>query len=203
MRKTSKRQLQVRETIAQEAAKWMVTHGIVDFESAKRRAVKSLGIDRIDSNILPSHHHVQQALISYQQLFTDPHREANLFMLRQKAYRGMLILKEFDPHLTGMVLDGTATNHVNIELHVFASRSEEVMIHLINLNIAHESDEYRMQLLDKQFKSFPVIRFYLAENTIDAVIFPEKTLKYHARCQIHGKPMERANLDDVKVLVGL
>ena len=115
----------------------------------------------------------------------------------------MLILKEFDPHLTGMVLDGCATHHSNIELHVFASTSEEVMIHLINLNITHESDEQRVQLLDKQFKLFPVLRFYLAENTIDTVVFPEKSLKFQPRCPIHGKAMERANLGDVGTLVGL
>jgi hypothetical protein len=202
MRKCSKRQSQVRETIAQEAAKWMATHGIIDFESAKRRAVKSMGISRIDTNILPSHQQVQIALVSYEQLFSDPHREQHLITLRQKAYRAMLILKSFDPHLTGMVLDGSATSHANIELHLFASTSEEVMIHLINLNIAHESDELRVQLLDKQFKTFPIIRFYLAESTIDAIIFPEKTLKYHARCQIRGKAMDRADLDEVRALVG-
>ncbi len=198
-----KRQSQVRDTIAREAAKWMSTHGIVDFESAKRRAVKSLGITRIDTNILPSHQQVQQALITYQQLFIDPHREQNLITLREKAYRAMLILKSFDPHLIGMVLDGSATTHANIELHVFSSTSEEVIIHFINLNIAYESTEQRIQLLDKQFKTFPVVRFYLADSAIDAIIFPEKTLKYHARCQIHGKAIERANLDEVRALVGL
>jgi hypothetical protein len=203
MRKCSKRQYQLRETIAQEAAKWMANHGIADFESAKRRALKALGLARVDSNMIPTHQEVQQALISHQNLFTDPHREKALSTLRAKAYRAMLILKSFDPHLTGMVLDGSATVHANIELHIFASTSEEVMIHLINLNIPHESTEQRMQLLDKQFKIFPIIRFYLAESTIDAVIFPEKTMKYHARCQISGKPMQRADIEDVKVLVGL
>jgi hypothetical protein len=200
---SAKRQYQVRETIAQEAAKWMATHGILDFESAKRRAVKSLGITRIDTNILPSHQQVQQALISYQQLFVDPDREKHVITLREKAYRAMLILKPFDPHLTGMVLDGSATTHTNITLHIFAPTSEEVMIHFINLNIAHDSTEQRVQLLDKQFKIFPTMRFYLAESMIDVIIFPEKTLKYHARCQIHGKTMERANLDTVRALVGL
>ena len=203
MRKCSKRQYQLRETIAQEAAKWMANHGIADFESAKRRALKALGLARVDSNMLPTHQEVQQALITHQTLFTDPHREKALTTLREKAYRAMLILKNFDPHLTGMVLDGSATVHANVELHVFASTSEEVIIHLVNLSISHESAEQRMQLLDKQFKIFPVVRFYLAESTIDAVIFPEKTMKYHARCQISGKPMQRADIEDVKVLVGL
>lgn len=203
MRKCSKRQFQLREIIAQEAAKWMANHGIADFESAKRRAIKSLGLARVDSNMLPTHQEVQQALITHQTLFSNPERDKALVTLREKAYRAMLILKAFDPHLTGMVLDGSATMHANVELHVFAATSEEVMIHLINLNIPHESAEQRLQLLDKQFKTFPVIRFYLAQSTIDAVIFPEKTMKYHARCQISGKPMERANIEDVKVLVGI
>lgn len=202
MRKYSKRQGQSRELIAQEAAKWMAHHGIADFESAKRRALKALGITRVDSNMIPTHQEVQQALMTHQALFSDPQREKTLCTLREKAYRAMLILKSFDPHLTGMVLDGSATVHANIELHVFAHTSEEVMIHLINLSIPHDFVEQKMQLLDKQFKSFPVIRFYLAESTIDAVIFPEKTMKYHARCQISGKPMERAGLEEVKVLVG-
>lgn len=203
MKKCSKRQSQLRDTIAQEAARWMATHGVPDFESAKRRALKALGISRIDTNMLPSHQQVQIALVSYQSLFVDPQREKTLITLREKAYRAMLILKSFDPHLTGMVLNGSATLHTNIELHVFASTSEEVMIHLINLDIPHESDEQRMQLTDKQFKLFPIIRFFLAGTSIDAIIFPEKTLKYHARCHISGKPMERANLEHVKALVGL
>lgn len=198
VRKYSKRQCQLRETIAQEAARWMATHGIPDYESAKRRAIKALGIARVDANMLPTHQQVQLALIAHQTLFVDPQREKTLLTLREKAYRAMLILKSFDPHLTGMVLDGSATLHAPIELHVFADTSEEVMIHLINLNIHHESAEQRLQLLDKQFKTFPVIRFYLAESTIDAVIFPEKTMKYHARCQISGKPMERADLAKMK-----
>lgn len=127
-------------------------------------------------------------------------RLQHLHMLRQKAYRVMLLLKPFSPKLTGMVLDGSALRHTHIRLHVFTT-PEEIIMHLVNNNIPYDEGEQRVQLMDRSMVSFPMFSFYLADTAIEVTVFPEDSIKYQVRCPSTGQRMSRAGLPEVEKLI--
>lgn len=193
---------QTRLLIARKAAGIIVRQGIQDFDLAKQKAAKSLGITLLSRNAMPTHEEVQQAIREHADIFENPTQSEHLLLLRQKAYRAMKLLKEFSPLLTGMVLDGTATQHTAIRLHAFASTIEEVMIFLINHQIPYDIGEQPILLISKQIVSFPMLRIYLAQTPIEITVFPENHLKYAPRCTLSGDRQVRANLEEVAKMVG-
>lgn len=192
---------QTRALIAEKAAKIINQLGHQDLDLAKKKACKQLGIELVARNMMPSHQEVQKALSAHQQLCVDPEREAHVRTLREKAYRAMLLLKHFKPKLTGMVLDGTATQYTPIQLHVFVDPPEEVMIHLINLQIPHDFGEDKLQLMNKKMEYFPLYRFYLAETPIDITVFPDDSLQFVPRSN-DTHSIRRAGLDEVLQILG-
>ncbi len=127
-------------------------------------------------------------------------RLQHLHMLRQKAYKAMQMLQPFSPKLTGMVLDGSAVIHTHIRLHVFTA-PEEIIIYFVNHNIPYDEGEQRVQLMNRNFTSFPMFCFYLAETAIELTVFPENSAKYITRCPSSGKRMPRADLTDLENLL--
>lgn len=186
----------IRQHIAQRAAKIIADHGINDFDAAKKKAAKMLGVSLMQHGILPTHQEIQSELELLQRIFPNEPRQSHVHTLRQKALRTMQILKPFDPRLVGMVLDGSATLHTPIHLHVVANTSEEVMIHFINLKIPYDSSEQRLTLSNKQVKFFPMFRIYMADSPIEITVLPEDSLKYTPRCQ-------RATIEEVGKLVDI
>lgn len=184
----------LRQHIAQQAAKLIADHGINDFESAKKKAAKMLGVSPLQQGILPTHQEIQTELEIFQRLFPNEKRQTHVHTLRQKALRTMQILKGFAPRLVGMVLDGSATLHTPIHLHVVANTSEEVMIHFINLKIPYDVSEQTVTLSDKQTKNFPMFRIYMADSPIEITVLPENSLKFTPRCP-------RATLEEVVQLL--
>jgi hypothetical protein len=184
----------IRQHIAQQAAKLVADHGMNDFDAAKKKAAKMLGVSPLQQGVLPTHQEIQTELEIHQRIFPSAPRETHVHTLRQKALRTMQILKTFKPRLVGMVLDGSATLHSPIHLHVVADTSEEVMIHFINLKIPYDASEARVILSDKQVKNFPMFRIYMADSPIEITVLPEESLKYTPKG-------ERATIDEVGRLV--
>ena len=96
----------LRQEIAQSAARLMFEEGISDYARAKRKAVKLLGIQQ--DAPLPTNAEIDMALREYHALYADEADAAHLLNLRQAALHTMQLLKKFNPHLTGSVMDGTA-----------------------------------------------------------------------------------------------
>ena len=84
---------------------------------------------------MPDNLQVEDEVRRYQALFFDPARAANLQQLRRTALEVMEQLAEFQPYLTGAVLNGTAGEHDAIHLQLFADSAKEVEIWLLNRNV--------------------------------------------------------------------
>ena len=148
----------MRLALAQEAARIMAEHGIRDFLIAKRKAADRLGLSDI-SAILPKNSEIEEALAGYQRLFGgNSHLEA-LQAQRRAALAAMHYLREFEPRLVGAVLSGTATEHSEVQLHLFAERAESVTLKLIDGRIPHEVTERRVKLNAERTRPFPGLRF--------------------------------------------
>ena len=133
----------LRRALAQEAARIMAEHGVQDFLVAKRKAAERLGVGDL-ADVLPKNREIELALAEYQRLFGGESHVESLSDKRRAALAAMRNLSEFEPRLVGPVLAGTATEHSDVQLHLFADRAEAVTLKLIDAGIAHEVTERRV-----------------------------------------------------------
>ncbi len=133
--------LQMRAEIAAAAARMIAQDG-ADYATARRKAARQvLGVDQPAPNILPDNLQIEDEVRKYQALFGGPQQGERLLALRRVALQVMDALAEFRPYLTGAVLNGTAGEHDDIHLQLFADSAKEVQIFLLNRNVNIEISE--------------------------------------------------------------
>ncbi len=191
---------QVRERIAKEAARLMCEAGISDFQLAKRKALQRLRIP--EHRGLPSNEEIEAAVSEYQRLFRADSQPQRLARLRQVAVRAMRFLERFQPRLVGAVLSGTADEHSNVCLHLFAETSEEVGLFLMDNGVPHEHGERTMKLASDDSERLPTCRFLADDVPVELVIFAERVRRRVPLSPVDGRPMERAALSAVEALPG-
>jgi hypothetical protein len=132
---------QLRFQIAVAAARLVAQDG-ADYGTAKAKAARQvLGVDRPAANLMPDNLQLEDEVRKYQALFQGPGQAARLRALRGVALQVMEALAEFRPYLTGTVLSGTAGEHDDIHLQLFAESAKEVQIFLLNRNVNIEISE--------------------------------------------------------------
>ncbi len=190
----------LRRALAQEAARIMAEHGIRDFLVAKRKAAERFGVSD-GTAVLPRNSEIEEALAAYQRLFGgDSHLQA-LHAQRSAALAAMRYLHEFEPRLVGAVLSGTATEHSEVQLHLFADRAESVTLKLIDQGIPHEITERRVKLNAERSRAFPGVRFEMDDQPIEATVFPPDGIRQAPVSPIDGRPMRRATALEVAALL--
>ncbi len=134
-------ELQLRAQIAAVAARMIAQDG-TDYAVAKRKAASQvLGDDHAGTNLLPDNAEVEEEVRRYQALFQGESQPARLLRLRTVALQVMDALAQFKPYVTGAVLNGTAGEHDDIHLQLFADSAKEVQIFLLDKNIEIEISE--------------------------------------------------------------
>jgi len=133
----------VREEIAIAAARMIAEDGL-DYSTAKRKAARQVvGETRVEGAWLPDNDQIEEEIREYQALFQGESQPAVLRRLREIALDWMQRLEEFNPYLTGAVLNGTAGEHSDIHLQIFCDNPKEVAIHLLNANVQYDVSETR------------------------------------------------------------
>ena len=133
--------LQLRAEIAALAARMIAQDG-ADYDTARRKAARQvLGVDRASPNLMPDNMPIEEQVRQYQALFGGPGQAARLNAMRETALQVMDQLADFRPYLTGAVLNGTAGEHDDIHLQLFADSAKEVEIYLLNRNVNIEISE--------------------------------------------------------------
>ncbi|MDE2137987.1 MAG: hypothetical protein KGJ68_11175 [Gammaproteobacteria bacterium] len=191
----------LRRALAQEAARIMAEHGVQDFLTAKRKAAERLGVTDVAA-VLPKNREIEVALAEYQRLFGGESHAECLSAQRRAALAAMRRLAEFEPRLVGAVLSGTATEHSDVQLHLFADRAEAVTLRLMDLRIAHEVTERRVKLDAERVRPFPGVRFAVDDCSIEVTVFPADGIRQAPVSPVDGRPMRRANAFEVEALLG-
>jgi hypothetical protein len=198
-KKFSQRAEDLRRALAQEAARLMAEHGIEDFLQAKRKAADRLRVH--DVAVLPKNIEIEAALREHQRLFGRDSHEVTLKEQRRIALETMRVLRDFMPRLVGSVLTGSATNHSDINLHLFADSSEAVAIHLLEVGIPHEFYERRVKMDAERSINYPALRFEANGRTVDATVFPIDGIRQSPYSPVDGRPMKRADAREVAQLI--
>ncbi|MGQ0833605.1 MAG: hypothetical protein ACT4O5_01570 [Gammaproteobacteria bacterium] len=189
----------LRLALAREAARLMAEHGISDFLAAKRKAAARFGVE--DGAVLPKNTEIEAALGEYQRLFGGESHAEMLNTQRVAALEAMRRLREFEPRLVGPVLTGTATEHSDVQLHLFADRPESVTIKLMDERIPHEVTERRVRMNAERVLNYPGVRFEIADQPVEATVFPLDGIRQAPVSPVDGRPMRRADIDELETLV--
>ena len=189
----------LRQAVADEAARIMNEQGVDDFLLAKRKAAERLGVT--DSSILPRNTEIEAAMMAHHRLFAHDRHAADLTDLRRAALAAMRLMADFQPRLVGPVLNGSASAHSEINLHLFSETPEAVSLRLDERGVPHEVLERRVRFERDRSVSYPALRFVAGRQTVDAVVFPLDGIRQSPCSPVDGKPMRRASSTEVEDLL--
>ena len=185
------------QLIAEEAARIIAEEGVADYHAAKSKAVKRLGFPA--KTKLPNNQDIEQALILRQGLFQTGQQASAVQDLRELALSLMRVLSEFDPHLVGPVLKGTATVYSMIQLHLFSEDPKNVAIALLNLGIDYQAIERRQH--EKNPEGYKGFAFVWHDVDVECLIFSTNQLRVSPPSPVDGKPMRRADQVELERLL--
>lgn len=187
-----------RELIAQECARVMLDEGVRDYAAAKRKATQRLMVDGRAN--LPSNLEIQAAMLERRRLFADEDELAELQELREAALKVMRRLEGFEPRLVGAVLNGTAGAGARATLHVFADTPEELLFALMERGLRYREAE-RCQRIAGVQQNLPSVLLRVGAVEVEVVVFALDGLRQAPPSPVDGRPMRRADVDEVVALV--
>jgi hypothetical protein len=185
--------------VAQEAARLMSEHGIRDFHHAKLKAAERLGI--LDTQALPRNLEIEQALREHQRLFLADSQPQLLRQRREAAVEAMRFLAAFEPRLVGAVLEGTADAHSAVCLHVYSDDPEAVVLYLREHGVPIDTQVRRLRYSRDDQPEYPVLLFAADELPFDLTVLPRDALRQAPLDRADDRPMRRASLAQVEMLL--
>ncbi len=188
-----------RQTVAQEAARIIVNHGVRDYGAAKIKAAERLGLNTRGS--LPGNTEIERAIAEHHQLFGGESHAQLLRSMRESALSAMEALSRFTPRLVGPVLSGTADESSVVNLHVFADSAEAVAMQLGDLDILYRPYERRLKIRHGQTDTFAGFEFRHKKADVQATVFPIDGIRQAPLSPIDRKPMDRADVARIRNLM--
>lgn len=198
---------QLRQLIAQQAARMMAEDGISDFSYAKKKAGRQF--DTVDNGVLPSNAEIEDELKLYNALFLSDEQPENLRQLRKSALFTMQLLEKFNPYLTGSVLDGSAGLGAETHIHLFADSLKDVEMFLLNQDIPFETNEKSYRVMndgkrDKKAdnrKKVPVFSLEMESGLIKLSVFEVDDIRVSTKRAADGGNAERLDTEGVMALL--
>lgn len=181
-----------RASIASAAARLMAEGGITDYHQAKRKAARQLGLP--EHTAFPDNAEVEAELRAYRTLYQGEEHEELIAALRHTALELLDLLADYHPYLTGSVLEGTAGEHSNIDILLFADSAKEVEIFLLNRGI----DVRHVEARSERVEAVLVIETDTADANL--VIMSEQLERVSLKHR-DGRPRERIRADALRALL--
>jgi hypothetical protein len=190
---------ELREQLAQEAARLMAENGIDNFGLAKRKAAERLGISH--AGVLPSNSRIQECLAERQRIFAPVTHDRRLSALRGLAAEVMEQIEAFRPRLVGAVLAGTVTINSAVELHAFADSPELVAAELAIHGVNPRDVQRRYRFGGQRVEQLPGFSFVREGELVEVIVFPERGAHHAPLSPVDQRPMRRAGRDAVLALL--
>lgn len=189
----------LRAEIAAVAARMIAQDG-ADYGSAKRKAARQvLGDEQPRANLLPDNSELEDEVRKYQALFCGDTQRARLHALRSVALQVMDALAAFSPYLTGSVLNGTAGEHDDIHLQLFADSAKEVEIFLLSHDVdiaVSETPHFK----GRRHDPVETVSFMWHDEAVHAELYETNDLRGARKLRPDGRP-QRADAAAVRALM--
>lgn len=190
---------QLRAQIAAVAARLVAQDG-ADYAQAKRKAASLvLGDAPPAPKLLPDNIEVEEEVRRYQALFQGATQPARLLRLRTVALQVMDALAEFTPYITGPVLSGTAGEHDDIHLQLFANSAKEVQIFLLGKNVEFEISE-TPHFKGARFDPVETVSFLWHKEGVHAELYELDDLRGALKPRADGR-LQRADATALRALM--
>ena len=200
------RQSQLRQLVAQQAARMMAEEGVSDYGYAKKKAGRQLGV--VDANCLPSNAEIEEEIRLFHDIYNSDDQPEALRLLRQDALATMQIFARFNPHLTGSVLDGTAGQYAETHIHLFADSAKEVEIFLLNQQIPYDSNAKSYRVRDRKAggknserMKVPMFTLEGPNGFIKLSVFEFDDIRFSTKSVVNGGNAERLDTEGLKALL--
>ncbi len=180
----------MRRLLAIESARIMAEEAVTDFRAAKEKAARHLGIDA--QQYWPSNVEIQEELQARLSLFHGDTQPGELRQLRETALEAMDWLADFHPRLVGPVLEGHATRHSAVVLHLFADAPESVLFFLVDSGIAYDEGWQRLHFGEEPAADYPVFSLTFENVPLRLVIFGLDDERRSPSSPVDGRPLRRA-----------
>jgi len=190
---------QTKREVAAEAARIIATEGQHNYHAAKRKAASRIGVS--ERLALPSNIDVQEALRCYLNLYGGAEHSRNLEEMRETAIEVMQFLEPFPSRLVGAVLDGTATAHARITVHVFSDLPDDIVHHMMERGVPFRQEQRRIRWHDDEHRTLAVLILDHPPFKVDMMLFEAIQLRQAPPCPIDGKPQKRAAIQEVRELL--
>ncbi len=197
----------IRQMIAQQAARMMAEEGIHDFAYAKKKAGRQLGVS--ENSVMPTNAEIEEEIRLYHEIYNADEQPQMLAQLRKTALMTMQLFERFNPHLTGSVLDGTASKHSQTDIHLFADSVKDVEMFLLNQQIPFDSSEKSYRISDKPSKdkkekvrkTVPVFTLETEYGIQKISVFDVDDMRIATKRTSDGSNAERADISDLQALL--
>jgi hypothetical protein len=190
---------ELRQRVAQEAARLMLEGGSRDFQQAKARAAARLGV--ADESALPRNAEIEEALREHQRLFAGERQACALRGRREAALEAMRFFERFEPRLVGPVLDGSADVHSAVGLHLFSDEAESVRLFMAERGIPIDEGSRRLRLDRERSAVFPAYAFCANDIPFELTVLPRDALRQPPVDGVDGRPMRRASIAALRELL--
>ena len=187
-----------RAHIAHIAARLMAEDGIEDYATAKRKAARQAGTP--DTRELPTNEEIDAALRTYQQIYHQEEHRDRLRALREMALKAMRELAQFNPYLTGSVLNGNAGKYADINLQLYTDSAKAVELYLIDRKIPYRTAQSRLYCGSEPLTA-PVYTVNDNGTEIEITVLSPRELRGALRTSPEGKGIERAKPPAVEQLL--
>ena len=192
-------QADLRQALAQHAARIIAEDGVRDYARAVRKAAERLGVH--DDALMPRPQEIDEALREHQRLFAGDRQPDALHRRREIACEAMRHFAEFEPRLVGPVLDGTADQHSSVSLQLFADDADAVLRQLLDDDIPHRTGAKRLRYADGRSVEYPTLAFVADGIDIELTVLSRDDLRQAPLDRGGEQTMARANLAAVERLL--
>jgi hypothetical protein len=189
----------LRAAIAARAARMVAEDG-AEYGTAKRKALRLvLGEDQAPANLLPDNAEIEEEVRKYQALFLADSQPARLRALREIALEVMQQLEQFRPYLTGAALNGTAGEHNDVHLQLFADSAKDVIMFLLDRGVQIEISE-TPHFKGARHDPVETVSFHWRRQQVHAELYEMNDLRGALKPRADGRP-QRADINAVRAML--
>jgi hypothetical protein len=189
----------LRAEIAARAARLVAQDG-ADYGTAKRKALRMvLGEEPAPPNLMPDNAEIEEEVRKYQALFLSDSQPARLRQLRALALEVMQQLAQFRPYLTGAALNGTAGEHDDVHLQLFADSAKDVIMFLLDRDVNMDISE-TPHFKGGRHDPVETVSFHWRQQQVHAELYEMNDLRGALRPRADGRP-QRADINAVRAML--
>jgi hypothetical protein len=189
----------LRAQIAARAARLIAQDG-ADYGTAKRKALRMVfGEVQAPPNLMPDNADIEEEVRRYQALFLADSQPGQLRHLREIALQVMEQLEQFRPYLTGAALNGTAGEHDDVHLQLFADSAKDVIMFLLDRDVNIDISE-TPHFKGGRHDPVETVSFHWRKQQVHAELYEMNDLRGALKPRPDGRP-QRADLNAVRAML--